>query len=93
MRTISPVFPRCSTETPVRLFDDLAERAVTAASTVLAYLRNIINTLNDNVTDLLKALLGSSPVGTYLTHAPRNNTVEVFPSCPRMDRCYKAHAR
>jgi hypothetical protein len=27
------------------------------------------------------------------THAPRNNTVEVFSLCPRMDRCYKTHAR
>jgi hypothetical protein len=27
------------------------------------------------------------------THATRNNTVEVFSSCPRMDRCYTTHAR
>jgi hypothetical protein len=38
----------------------------------------------DIVTDLLKASLGDRPLGAFLAHAPRNSTVEVFPSCPRM---------
>jgi hypothetical protein len=43
-------------------------------------------------TDLLGALLGGSPGGRVLEHAPRKGTVEVFPSCPRMDCCYTTHA-
>jgi hypothetical protein len=45
------------------------------------------------VTDLLRALLGGGPVGRVLAHAPRNSTVEVFPSCPRMYRGYKTHSQ
>jgi hypothetical protein len=31
------------------------------------------------------------PTKHVSTHAPRNNTVEVFSSCPRMDRSYTTH--
>jgi hypothetical protein len=41
-------------------------------------------------TDLLKALLGSSPVGTFQRLTPRNSTVEMS-SCPRMGRCCTRH--
>jgi hypothetical protein len=47
----------------------------------------------DIVTDLLEALLGGGPCGYVLAHAPRNNIVEVVPSCLRMDSCYAMHAR
>jgi hypothetical protein len=45
------------------------------------------------VTDLLGALLGGGPGGRVLAHAPRNSTVEVFPSYPCMYRCYTTHAQ
>jgi hypothetical protein len=40
-----------------------------------------------------QGIFGRRPGGHILAHAPRGSTVEVFPSCPRMDRCYKTHAR
>jgi hypothetical protein len=42
---------------------------------------------------LLGALLGGGPFGRVLAHAPRNSTVEVFPSCPHMDCCYTTYGR
>jgi hypothetical protein len=33
-----------------------------------------------------QGIAGQQPGGHILTHAPRNNSVEVFPSCPRMGR-------
>jgi hypothetical protein len=40
-----------------------------------------------------QGIAGRQPGGHVLAHEPRNNTVEVFSLCPRMDRCYTAHAR
>jgi hypothetical protein len=48
---------------------------------------------NNSVRDLLGALLGGGPGGRVLALAPCNSTVEVFPSCPRMDGCYTTHAQ
>jgi hypothetical protein len=47
----------------------------------------------DTGMDLLGALLGGGPGGRVLAHAPRNSTVEVFPSCPRMYHCHTTHAQ
>jgi hypothetical protein len=52
-----------------------------------------ISFIVDIVMDLPGALLGGGPGGRVLAHAPRNSTVEVFPSCPRMHHCHTTHAQ
>jgi hypothetical protein len=40
-----------------------------------------------------QGIAGQQPGGGVLAHTPHNNTEEVFPSCPRIDRCYTTHAQ
>jgi hypothetical protein len=40
-----------------------------------------------------QGIAGRQPGGQVLEHAPRGSAVDVFPSCPRMDRCYTMHGR
>jgi hypothetical protein len=54
---------------------------------------SIIRKLLYTVMDLLGALLGGGPGGRVLAHAPRNSTVEVFPSYSRMYHGYTTHAQ
>jgi hypothetical protein len=49
--------------------------------------------LDSIVTDLLGALLGGCPGGRVLVYSPRNSTVDVFSSCPRVGLWYTTHAQ
>jgi F0F1-type ATP synthase membrane subunit a len=40
-----------------------------------------------------QGIAGQQPGGHVLAIKPRKNSVEVFSSCPRMDRCYYTHGQ
>jgi hypothetical protein len=42
---------------------------------------------------IAQGIAGQQSGGHVPAHAPRNNTVEVLSSCPRMGRCYTTYVR